>query len=211
MRTLIVRDRDETRPDRLRRAGIVPIGLIEKGRETRKVQAPAAELEDALGHAVGAGMLNVQVEGEGRAKTFMVASIQRELTTRRFITVTLKEVAQDDVVTAEVPVIGVGTPAAVADGSGVLSHQANTIKLKGAASALPGQVEIELSSLGLNMNITAGDLRFPNGLELASPPDAVLFSVHPPRAVSLTPEAPIGEPEVVGETTEEQQESAATD
>jgi len=207
MRTLIVQDRDETRPDRLRKAGIVPIGLIEKGKDTRKVQAPAHEVEEALSHAVGAGMLNVQVQGENRARTFMVASVQRELTTHRFITVTLKEVAQDDVVTAEVPVTGVGTPAAVADGSGVLSHQANTIKLKGAAGALPGQVEIDLSPLGLNMHVTAGDLRFPSGLELASPPDMVLFSVHPPRAVSLTPETPTGEPEVVGEAAEERAEA----
>lgn len=182
MTRLTVQNRDATKPKQLRRAGIVPIGLMERGKPTRLVQATFAEVRNALTHTTGARMLELEVEGEAKKWTVMVRQIDHEPVTGRILTVTLVEVSKTEAMVADIPVTHTGTPQPVVDGVAMLNHPTSHVKVKGKAMDLPASVDVDVSGMQVGDHINAGDVALPKGVELMSSPDATLFSVQVTRA-----------------------------
>lgn len=205
MTILTVQERDETKPKQLRAAGIVPIGLVEKGKPTRKVQAAAKDLRQALSHTQGAGMLELKIDGESKKWTVLVKQVDHEPLTNKILTVTLAEISKNEEITADVAIVGTGTPEPVENGTGVLTHASTHVKIKGKAMEIPASIEVDVSGLGLAHNIHAGELQLPAGLELMSSPDTTLFSVQPLRQMEAAEEEATAEP-TQEETTPEESE-----
>lgn len=208
MTLLTLQERTNTKPKQLRREGIVPIGLVERGKPTRMVQATAAAVKSALTHTTGARMLEVKIEGESKTWTVMVKQVDHEVITGRILTVTLAEVSKTEAIVADVPVTHTGTPRAVADGQALLGHPTTHLKLKGKAMDLPASVDVDVSGLQVGEHVNAGDVELPKGVELVSSPDATLFSVQITRAhvedgAPEAAEAAASEPEAQAEPVEE--------
>lgn len=182
MTRLTVQNRNATKPKQLRREGIVPIGLMERGKPTRLVQATFAAVKNALTHTTGARMLELEVEGEAKKWTVMVRQIDHEPITGRILTVTLVEVSKTEAMVADVPVTHTGTPQAVLDGISILNHPTPHLKLKGKAMDLPASIDVDVSGMQVGDHINAGDVVLPKGVELMSSPDATLFSVQVTRS-----------------------------
>ncbi|MBS1721627.1 MAG: hypothetical protein JSS66_01335 [Armatimonadetes bacterium] len=198
MDALNVQERGNAKPHQLRRDGLTPIGLVEKGKPTRKMQADTKSLRDAISHAQGIGIIEIQVEGESKRRTVFLKQVDRIPHTPQILNVTLNEISKNEVMTADVHVNAVGTPPEVAKGTGVLVAGHSTIKLKGKHSDLPGHLDVDVSHLEPGGSIHAGALQLPNGVELASSPDTTLFSVthlrtaEPEAAPAASDEAPTG-------------------
>lgn len=182
--------------------GFVPMAVVQKGGNTLLVQAPVNDLKRALSHAHGAGMIDVAVDGNATPLSVMVKQIDRDIISRALTHVTVQQVSQDDTVRVDIPVVAIGTPQVVTDGQGVLMHPTDHIKVKGKVSAIPDNVEVDISNLGLHEAITAAQIQLPEGIELLSSPDSQLFSVTVAKEPEL--EAPeveeLGEVPTVGET-----------
>jgi large subunit ribosomal protein L25 len=204
MSNLTVKDRSNTKPKQLRREGVVPMALIERGKPSRMLEAPSTELKQALLGTSGAGRIDLKIEGEDKPRTVIVKQVDVEPITLRLMHVAVMQVRLDDITISDIPVIGVGHPAAVESEEGVLSAPTSTIKVKGKVKDIPDHIEIDISNMQIGDSISAGDAPLAEGLELSSSADATLFSLQVARAVEL--EAPAeeegGEPERVGEEGE---------
>ena len=182
MTLLTLQERSNTKPKQLRREGIVPIGLVERGKPTRLVQATAVAVKSALMHTTGARMLEVQVEGEAKKWTVMVKQVDHEVITGKILTVTLAEVSKTEAMVTDVPVTHSGTPQSVLDGIAMLGHPTTHLKLKGKGMDLPASIDVDVSGMQVGDSISAGDVELPKGVELISSSDATLFAVQITRA-----------------------------
>lgn len=213
MEPLVLQERTDEKPNRLRAAGLVPVGYIERGQETRKMQATEASIKKVLAAAHGQGTLPVAFEGDKKKRNAVIKSLETSLLTKHISTLVLMEISMDEVLTVDVNVVAVGTPGQVAAGEATLGHPTSHVKVKGKASDLPSAIPIDVSAMVIGDHINAGDVTLPEGIELVSPAEATLFTVQIRRAV-VVDEAPAeegGQPEVIGEAASEGQAEEDTD
>lgn len=192
----------------LRRSGLVPMALIRKpDHAITLLQANAREARQTIGRAHGAGMFQIQIEGEDKPRSVIVKQVQQNYITHQLNNVTLMEVSREDVIVTDIPVLHTGVPESVAAGDAILMTPMTSVKVKGKISDIPDQVEVDCSSLEVGGHVTAADLKLPAGIELASPPDMLLISVNIAKEPELEaePEAE-AEPEVIGESAEASEE-----
>jgi large subunit ribosomal protein L25 len=167
----------EIKAKALRKAGMVPMAVVQKGGETLLVQAPVNDVKRALAAAHGAGMIDVSVDGAAKPVSVVVKSIDRDILSRTLSHVTVQQVNKDDTIRVDIPVIALGTPQAVTDGEAILVHPMDHVKVKGKISEIPDSIEVDISGLAIHESITAGQVQLPEGVELVSSPDSQLFSV----------------------------------
>lgn len=200
---LQVEERDgATAPKNVRKAGLVPMALVEPGVATRLIQAPLGDVKQAIGHSSGVGMFELQVKGETKKRTVIVKQLDQDVVRRQLLNVTVMQITRDQVLTSDVPVTSTGTPQAIEDHVGVLLSPTSHVKVKGKAMDLPSHIEIDVSGMQIGDSITVEQATLPAGVEIASSHDAVLFSLQPLR--QEMEEAPTGdeamaEPERIGE------------
>lgn len=212
MSVLNVTPRDGTKPHTLRKAGKVPMALIERGKDHLMIQADAEELRHALAHASGTGMFDLVVDGEKKPRNVIVKQVDHDAIKRAILNVTVMQIKMDDLITVDLPVVSVGTPPAVEDHTAILNHPTTHITVRAKVADLPDHIEVDVSAMEVNTSMMAGELKLAEGLELMSSPEATLFSCTPPPVVVLeTPtEGEEGEPELLGEEGEESAEAEAS-
>lgn len=179
---LTLQERTSPNTKLLRREGFVPIGLMEKGKPTRMLQATAVAVRTALTHTTGARMMDVKVEGEPKTWSVMVKQVNQDQMTGKVITMTLAEVSKTEAMITDVPVTHSGSPVSVIDGIAVLGHPTTHIRLKAKGSELPASIDVDVSKMQVGDSISAGDIDLPKGVELVSSHDATLFAVQITRA-----------------------------
>lgn len=182
MSILIVQPRGEEKPSHLRQKGIIPLGLVESGKPTRKIQATQVDLKSALSHAKGAGMLELKVEGESKKHMVFVKQVDYKPTTRTILAANFTVVEKGDTILSDVAIHAVGEPVPVTDNLAMLDHPTTSIKLKGEPQNMPASLEVDVSGLEIGDRIHASDLKLPEKTELMSSPEATLFSVQVLRA-----------------------------
>lgn len=191
----------------LRRTGVVPMAIIEKGKGTVAVQANEKEIRDII--RLAHRQFQIKVAGESKARDVMLTKIEKDPLATSIIHVSVMQVAGTDIVTLDVPVVSVGTPDTVARHEASLLHPTTHLKLKGQVKAIPEQLEVEVSAMELGSSIHAGDVPLPAGVECLTPADAIVVTVKVLRAAEVE-EAPAEdggvEPEIVGAKSEEDEE-----
>lgn len=214
MAALQVTPREATghRSKGLRKVGLVPMALFQKpDHSVRLIQASVIQVRHAVSQAHGVGMFDIHIEGEDKPRSVIIKQVDQDYMTHRLNNVTLLEVSRDDLITADIPVLHTGTPEAVESGIALLASPQSTIKIRGKVSELPSQVEVDVSGLDVGGHIVASEIILPEGIDLVSPPDTLLFSVTIAKEPELEAEvAEEGEPEVVGEGGEEQPEESSS-
>ena len=212
MSVLQVKERSpEVKPKALRKAGVVPMALVEKGGKTTLVQADYVDLKKALSGASGTGMIDVAVDGAKKALSVVVKSTDRDTLTRKLTHVTIQQISQDDTIKVDLSIVAIGMPQVVTDGEAVLMHPNQHIKVRGMVSELPDHIEVDISGLGIHESITAAQVTLPEGVELLSSPDSQLFAVtiaKEPVLEAVEEEAgESAEVPTVGETESSEEES----
>lgn len=214
MAVLQVTHREATghRTKNLRKTGLVPMALFQKpDHAVRLIQASVIHVRQAVSQAHGVGMFDIQIEGEAKPRSVIIKHVDQDYMTHRLNNVTLLEVSRDDLITADIPVLHSGTPESVESGIALLASPQSTIKIRGKVSELPSQVEVDVTGLEIGGHIVASEVALPEGIELISPPDTLLFSVNIAKEPELEAEVvEEGQPEVVGEGGEEQTEESSS-
>jgi large subunit ribosomal protein L25 len=211
MSTLHVERRGEAvKPKHLRKNGRLPMAFVERSNETSLIQATVVELRTAMAGADGLGRLDVHIEGEAKARKAIVKNIDHDAIRKEILHVTLQEVSDDDTIRVDLVVVPTGhSDAADESNEVVLMQPTDHVKVKGKVSGLPERLEVDVSGLGVGEHINAGDVPLPEGVELVSSPDAILFSLSVVKAVSL--EVPSEETEAADIPDDEAAEAAAQD
>jgi large subunit ribosomal protein L25 len=164
--------------------------------------APEADLKHAMSGADGHGRVEIQVAG-GKAFKAIVRDVDKDYLHNRILHVTLLEVAADDQVKIDVPVVAVGVPEAVDNNLAILMNPTDHLKVRGRMDDMPERFEIDVSQMTMEQSISAGDVALPEGFTLLSSPDSIVFLVQAIRTAAEGETSGEGEAEAPAGETEE--------
>jgi large subunit ribosomal protein L25 len=139
----------------------------------------------------------VDVTLDGTKDTAIIRDMQLDPVTRRVMSIDFQRVSRTDVITAEVPIITVGTPAGVREQGGVMDVVTHELEVRGPADQIPESFRVDVSELTIGHHINAGDIPLPAGFRLVTAPDQTIVSIEAPRVeeevvadlTQVTPEA----------------------
>ena len=161
------------------------MALIVKGKGTRLIQAPQKEVRAALRKSGGVAVFGVSVDSEAKEVKVVVKDVQRDSISRGIVHLTLQEVQDNDIIRIAVPVHFVGTPESVVKKRSSLMTPMVTLEIYAKPADIPDSLTVNVSELGDNDKIVVSQVALPAGVETHLPPDALVATTTPLRAVSL--------------------------
>jgi len=187
--------------NRFRQEDMIPAVIYGREKETLPILLDGKEFRQVLSTEAGSNVVidlnltNGQENGQA-SETVMIKEIQRDiLVQERLLHVDLIRISLTEKRSVNVPVDYLGEPAGVNEG-GVLQILKREVEVNCLPTAIPDQIEIEISELGIGENLIAKDLSLPEGVELQEDPEETLVSVLAPAQEE--------EPVAVDEETEEE-------
>ncbi|HLL67882.1 MAG TPA: 50S ribosomal protein L25/general stress protein Ctc [Micromonosporaceae bacterium] len=189
---------------RTRRAGRVPAVLYGHGEKPRHISLPARELASAIRHGGMTQVFNIDIS-DGTTALALPKAIQRDPLKDTFEHVDLLIVRRGEMVTVDIPVHVIGE----AGRDTLVMVESSNISVVADATRLPDHVEASIEGLTAGSNVTAGEVKLPEGVQLASDAEMVLVIV----AASPTAEAMeadgVGEAPVAAPAAPTEEEEAA--
>ena len=155
---------------RTRRAGLVPAVIYGHGGDPIHISLPGHATLLALRTANA--LLTITIDG-GKSQLALPKQVQRDPITGFLDHVDLIIVKKGEKVTVEVPLVVTGT---VKDDR-ILVMDQQTITLEVAATNIPAQIEIEASELEIGDQVTAADLKLPEGAVFPGEPSDLILSI----------------------------------
>lgn len=166
---------------RIRREGQVPAVVYGSDIDPVPVAIDAHDLQVALHTEAGTNaIINLEIEG-GASLTTMARVIDRhpfrnEYRHVDFVTVDLKQM-----VTAEVAISFVGTPAGAREG-GVFSPRRTHVVIEVLPTEIPSSIDLDVTEVEIGESLRIEDLPQLEGVEYLEDLDAVIMSVTAPAA-----------------------------
>lgn len=154
---------------RTRRAGKVPAVLYGHGTEPRHLSLPGHDLMLAL----KTPNVLLRLDGVDSNDLALPKSVQRDPIKGFLEHVDLIVVSRGEKVTVEIPVEVTGE---VAPG-GMLDQQLVQVSVEAEATHIPGSVSVDIEGLEAGSHVTAGELRLPSGVTLATDEEMVVVQV----------------------------------
>jgi large subunit ribosomal protein L25 len=169
---------------RLRAQGMTPAVLYGDGDGENVVLAvPTKVVDYTLQHVGDNALYDVNLGGERGDLTARVVDVQRNPVTGKLVHVDFAPVDMRQRIVITVPLAIVGESPGVAEG-GVLQQVAYEVEAETLPGDIPQEVTVDVSGLGLNENLTLGDVTFPEGVTLVSDPEEVAATVTPPTEIT---------------------------
>lgn len=174
-------------------------GLVKLSVETDLSTAPSAK---------GSGA--AQVGGKPWQKPVLIKQLQRDPVTGEVTHVDFHAITLTEQIRIKIPIVLKGEPVGVKQEGGVLEHFLRDIEVECLPTAIPKQVEYDVSTLKIGETIHVRDLIPPEGARITTDPEGVIASVLAPKEekVEAVAEA-VTEPEVIREKKPEAEGEAA--
>jgi len=203
----------------VRKAGRIPGVLYGKDKEkavrSRPIEIDAKKLASVLHSSTSENVL-VDVEltdSQGKKvdqHLALLVDVQHHPIKDYIIHIDLHEIAQDEILHAEVPVSSIGEPAGVKTGGGLLETMLRTIRVACLPRNLPDMITVDVSHLEIGHSVHVREIKLPEGVTASNPPELPVFSVFAPKEeVVETPSAEVVQPEVIKEKKVEGDAAAA--
>lgn len=165
---------------RLRKSGQTPAVLYAEGGNT-SLAVPNKLLDYTLTHYGDNALYDLDF-GEGK-QTARVVDVQRNPVNDRLIHVDFAPVNMREVIEITVPLTLVGEAPGTDEG-GVLAQVAYEIQAESLPGDIPQEIEVDVSGIGMNENLTLADITMPEGVTLVSDPEEVVATVTPPDIIT---------------------------
>ena len=185
---------------RTRRAGLVPAVLYGHGEKPQHIALPAREFAAAIRHGGLNQVFTIDIAGNAGTTLALPKAIQRDPIKDTYEHVDLLIVKRGEKVQVDIPVTLTGEAAR----NTLVVHESTTLAVVAEAMHLPTGLEVSIEGLEAGAQVTAGDVRLPQGTELAVEPDFVLAII----SQAQTAEQLEGET-AEGETAEVETEGAS--
>ncbi|WP_208560151.1 50S ribosomal protein L25 [Marinilactibacillus kalidii] len=187
-----------------RNEGKVPAAIYGKDVDTVSVLLNQKELEDTLREVGSNGVFEVDVEG----KTYQVFVKEQKTAAIKPILfhVDLLAFTKGQKVTMSIPVYVTGEEEI---DEGYVSQSLSELEVEVAPAEAPSEYTVDVSKLTIGDSVSASDIKLDAETTLLTDPDSTVVSISAPDAVEeetteTSDEMP--EPEVIGETKEEDAE-----
>jgi large subunit ribosomal protein L25 len=129
-------------------------------------------------------MYDIAIEGGNMGVVpTVIRDIMRDPVTERIVHIDLMRVDLTKAIDMVIAVHGHGVPAGIAEG-GQLEYGERSLQIRCLPTSVPEHLDVDIAGMKLGATIHAGDLALPEGVELISGAQELLFAVHIPRAVA---------------------------
>jgi len=187
---------------RTRRAGKVPAVLYGHGEKPKHIALPAREFAAAIRHGGTSQVFDIEVS-DGTKVLALAKAIQRDPIKDTFDHVDLLIVQRGETVTIHLRVV----PGGQAGRNTLVMLEHDRLAVLADATRLPETLEASVEGLEAGTRVTAGEIKLPDGVELAADPDLVVAVVAAaPTAAEMEGEvaeaAPTAEAAEAAETAE---------
>lgn len=196
----------------LRKEGLVPASICGKGVANANFQLDAKTF--GLVYRQAGRSTLIELETPQGTQSAFVRQVQIHPVKRHFIHVDFRVVDLLVAMTADVPVVSVGTNELVERGEGVLSLPLSTLHVRGLPSDLPQSIEVDISTIhDFTATIHVSDLQLGDMIEVLTPGDQVVATISRSRMEAedeaITEQEQAGEPELSGEGADTNADDAA--
>jgi large subunit ribosomal protein L25 len=205
----------------VRNAGRVPGVLYGKDKDksvrSRAIEIDSKKLQSVLHSSTSENVLvDVELTDPAGKKVdshlALLVDVQHHPLKDYIIHIDLHEIAQDEILHAEVPVASVGEPDGVKNGGGLLETMLRTIRVACLPRDLPDMITVDVTALTIGHSVHVREIKLPNGVTAMNPPELPVFSVFAPKEeVVAVPSAEVTQPEVLKEKKVEGDAAAAPD
>ena len=208
MQQLTVQQREifGSKLNRLRKAGIIPANIYNRGNKSTAIQIDNKIFTKLFNEVGQSSVIDLHVEGSQVKHPCFVADVQLDPITDKFIHVDFRQVNLKEKVTLNVPVEFIGESQAVADGA-MLVTVLEEVELEGLPTDMPEHVTVDITKLVTTEDVvTVSDLQFDRSkltitLEADTPvARAEIAEMEEIVEEIATPE----EPEIITETEREE-------
>jgi large subunit ribosomal protein L25 len=199
-------ERGKNAARRLRASGMTPAVLYGEGNEaggSTALAIPTKIVDYTLHHFGDNALYNIAIDGS--TSTARVVDAQRDPVSGLLVHVDFAPVNMAERIEVTVPLHVTGDAPGVEEG-GVLQQVAYEIQVESLPGDIPQGVTLDVSGLGMNENLTLGDLTLPEGVTLLSEPEEVAVTVTAPTEISEEEMEAAG---IVEEPTDEAEAAAA--
>jgi large subunit ribosomal protein L25 len=177
-------ERGKNAARRLRASGMTPAVLYGEGNEaggSTALAIPTKIVDYTLHHFGDNALYNIAIDGD--TSTARVVDAQRDPVSGLLVHVDFAPVNMQERIEITVPLHVEGHAAGVEEG-GVLQQVAYEIQVESLPGDIPQEITLNVSNLGMNENLTLGDLTLPEGVSLLSEPEEVAVTVTAPTEIS---------------------------
>jgi large subunit ribosomal protein L25 len=199
-------ERGKNAARRLRASGMLPAVLYGDGDGSSTALAvPDRVVDYTLQHMGDNALYDIDLGAGG--STARIVDVQRDPVSGRLLHVDFAPVDMLERIEVTVPLHVVGEAPGTEEG-GVLQQVAYEVQIETLPGDIPQELTLDISSLGMNENLTLADLRLPDGITLISDPEEVAAIVTAPTEIT---EEDLEAAGVVEEEPEEDVEEGAED
>jgi large subunit ribosomal protein L25 len=206
-------ERGKNAARRLRASGMLPAVLYGDGDGSSTALAvPDRVVDYTLQHMGDNALYDIDLGAGG--STARIVDVQRDPVSGRLLHVDFAPVDMLERIEVTVPLHVVGEAPGTEEG-GVLQQVAYEVQIETLPGDIPQELTLDISSLGMNENLTLADLRLPDGITLISDPEEVAAIVTAPTEITEEEleaagvvEEDVEEGEVAAEEAEGEEEPA---
>jgi large subunit ribosomal protein L25 len=187
---------------RLRASGMTPAVLYNDAGEAGKstsLAIPTKIVDYTLQHFGDNALYDVDLGGN--TSTARVVDAHRDPVSGSLVHVDFAPVNMRERIEVTVPLVVTGEAPGVDEG-GVLQQVAYEIQVETLPGDIPQEITLNVSNLGMNENLTLGDLMLPEGVTLLSEPEEVAVTITAPTEIT---EEEIEAAGIVEEPTDEEE------
>ena len=120
----------------------------------------------------------------------LVKEIQYHVVKDTPIHIDFQRVSLTDKMNVVVPVKLIGEAADVKNYGALVEHILREIEVKALVSAIPHEIEVDMTPMTINKGIVAGDIKLPKGVELVTDPQAPVAHLMIPKEEEAPAAAP---------------------
>ena len=165
---------------RLRASGMTP-AILYGDRESTSLAVETRTLDYTLTHFGDNALYDIDL-GTG-SSTARVVDAHRDPVTGLLVHVDFAPVNMREKIEVTVPLTVLGEAAGAEEG-GVLQQVAYEIQVETLPGDIPQEITLDVTNLGMNENLSLGDLTLPEGVTLLSDPEEVAATVTAPTEIT---------------------------
>jgi large subunit ribosomal protein L25 len=175
-------ERGKNAARRLRASGMVPAVLYGDGDGgTTALAVPDRVVDYTLQHLGDNALYDIDLGSGG--STARIVDVHRDPVSGRLVHVDFAPVNMRERIEVTVPLHVVGESPGAEEG-GVLQQVAYEVQIETLPGDIPQELTLDVSSLGMNENLTLADLTLPDGITLISDPEEVAATVTAPTEIT---------------------------
>lgn len=209
---LIAKKRDlegSSNARRMRREGILPGVIYGSDKDALSVTVGLHDFEQILHHHASESLIvEIDLEGEGTVSV-LVKDVQHHPVTSDLLHVDLFRIEANKPIQVDIQLEMIGESAGVKAG-GILDQVMHSIEIECLPGDLVDSLEVNVAALEIGDSLQVSDLNLDAKYKVLADEDAIVVSVSGPQAEEEEDEGEevaAGEPEVIGEKTDEDAEA----